>query len=370
MAFHEGKTIFVSLAAVGDVVTVKETAKKGNAVFAEIVEVLESSPDRADASCEYFGECGGCDFMQMDYDSQLVAKIAMIRDSIERIGKIQLEEDIKVIRSSEQFGYRLRAQWHIDIPTKQIGYYKRGSRDLIDIKHCPVLAPELNEKLAELREDFPFSRSRNQREQVEVCTAGGEVSVHSEYIRQKPKEIIFSAAGQGYSFNAASFFQGNKFLIEELIDAATGGYSGGKALDLYSGVGLFTLPLASKFEKVAAVEDNREAVRFAKKNTALAGFRNVDFFTESVRDFFRHTEVEDVDFILLDPPRAGTEKETMSNLIDLRAKDISYVACEPSVLARDLKRFVENGYQITSITAIDLFPQTHHVETVVRLKLS
>ncbi|MGQ0541665.1 MAG: hypothetical protein ACT4O9_07435 [Blastocatellia bacterium] len=115
------------------------------------------------------------------------------------------------------------------------------------------------------------------------------------------------------------------------------------------------------------VEDSEEAIHFAKKNAANAGLQNVEFRTLLVRKFLASGSLKSPDFVLLDPPRAGTEKETIQNLIKLRPKKISYVACEPSVLARDLRRFLDAGFRIDSVTAIDLFPQTHHIETVVKL---
>src|SRR4029079_1903067 len=168
-------------------------------------------------------------------------------------------------------------------------------------------------------------------------------------------------------YSAQSFFQGNRFLIEELVKRAVTGATGENALDLYSGVGLFTLPLARKFKSVTGVEDNNKAVEFAEKNAEAGGLKNIRFVRRSVRDFLNGQLTEKIDFLLLDPPRAGAENDTIRNILKIGAKQISYVSCEPSILARDLRKFLEDGYLIDSITALDLFPQTHHVETVVRL---
>jgi 23S rRNA (uracil1939-C5)-methyltransferase len=156
-------------------------------------------------------------------------------------------------------------------------------------------------------------------------------------------------------------------------EAATRGHLGEAvgehALDLYSGVGLFTLPLARRFKRVTAVEDYAPAVEFAIENIAKAGLSNVEVVRKPVGNFLAEGRRAKIDFVLLDPPRSGTEKKTILDLIKLRPKIVSYVSCDPSVLARDLRRFLDGGYRIDSITAIDLFPQTHHVETVVRLKI-
>jgi tRNA/tmRNA/rRNA uracil-C5-methylase (TrmA/RlmC/RlmD family) len=168
-------------------------------------------------------------------------------------------------------------------------------------------------------------------------------------------------------FNAQSFFQGNRYLIDRLVETAIGDARGSTALDLYSGVGLFTLPLARRFEKVTAVEDHPLAIGFAHRNVDNAGLSNVKIVRKPVGKYLGEHRPAEIDFALLDPPRFGTEKKTVLDLIRLRPKIVSYVSCDAAVLARDLRRFLDGGYSIESITAIDLFPQTHHVETVVRL---
>ena len=181
------------------------------------------------------------------------------------------------------------------------------------------------------------------------------------------EEISFTVGGERYFYDADTFFQSNPFLIESLIDAALKDAGGKTAVDLYSGVGLFTVPLARRFERVFGVEGNPKAVKFAAKNVENARLENVELFAENVGDWLAQSEFERIDFVLLDPPRAGTERETIKNLLRLKPKQIAYVSCEPSTLARDLRALTESVYRIESIVAVDLFPQTHHVETVVRL---
>ena len=371
IAFAEGTTFFVALAAPGDVVEARITEVKVKTAFAEIDAVIEPGPDRIEPPCPYFGACGGCDFQQLNYEAQLAAKFAMIRDCLHRIGKIEWEREIPIIPSPEQFGYRLRAQWHANTNTKQIGYFRRDSRDLVDIEYCMVLQPELQTQLTELRENAEWGMFANEKVQIDAATGtNGKVSVYSAEVSDDAKEIEIEAANETYRFTARSFFQGNEYLLDKLIEIAIGAASGKNALDLYCGVGFFTLLLARRFEHVIGVEENAEAVDLANRNAENAGLSNVEFRAESVRRYLSNVVESNLDLVLLDPPRAGTEKDTIMNLIRLRPKQISYVACEPSVLARDLKRFVENGFAITSITALDMFPQTHHVETVVQLKIS
>lgn len=367
LAHADGRTIFVSLAAPGDRLKVEIVETRGSIAFAEIAEVLEPGPSRIDPPCKYFGTCGGCDFQQMKYAEQLASKVEIIRDCIRRIGRIDLDQEIRVIASPKEFEYRSRTQWHLDPQTGGIGYYKRNSRDLVDIEACPKLVPALNDTLKRLKHELPWNKAPREKGFVDAAAGEGEsVSVSSPGLI-KPAEIAFSAVGETFTYGAEVFFQGNQFLIPKLIETALSDAAGDRALDLYCGVGLFSLPMSRKFKRVVGVEENPASIGYATRNAKANGCSNVEFRTESVRRFLSGGAHGDVDFILLDPPRAGTEKETMKHLIAIGAPSISYVACEPSVLARDLKRFVEADYRIDSITAIDLFPQTHHVETVARL---
>ena len=368
LAFAEGLTVFVALAVTGDKLAVRLTEIKGKTAFAEIEKIIEPSADRIVPPCPYVGTCGGCDFQQMTYAAQLEAKIGIIRDNLHRIGKIEYESDIPIIASPKEFGYRLRAQWHIDATSREIGYYERNSRKLIAIEHCPILMPELDTELQRVRAEMDWSGFWPEKGAIDVaCGDGGEISAYSADLDLANKEIALTAAGEKYNFTAQAFFQGNRYLIDSLIETAIGAASGENALDLYSGVGLFTVPLARKFASVTAVEDHPLAVEFARKNIASAGLPNVEIVERSTGRFLADQAAADIDFALLDPPRFGTEKKTVLDLIRLRPRSVSYVSCDPSVLARDLRRFLDGGYTIDRITAIDLFPQTHHVETVVRL---
>ena len=369
LAFAENLTVFVVLAVMGDKVQVRLNEIKGKTAFAEIEKIIEPGSQRIQPPCPYVGRCGGCDFQQMTYDAQLEAKVGIIRDNLHRIGKIEYENEIAIVPSPREFGYRLRAQWHIDGKHREIGYYQRDSRNLVSIEHCPILVPELDAELQRLRREFDWTNFWPEKGAIDAaCGDEGSLSVYSADVDLGDAEITFSAAGEKYTFAAHAFFQGNRDLIDTLVSTALGDTTGERALDLYSGVGLFTLPLARKFAKVTAVEDYGPAVEFARKNIGNAGLSNVELVNKPVGRYLAEVSGSNIDFVLLDPPRSGTEKKTVLDLIALQPRVVSYVSCDASVLARDLRRFLDGGYGIESITAIDLFPQTHHVETVVRLK--
>ena len=370
LAFAENLTVFVALSAPGDQLRVRVNQIKGKTAFAEIVSIDAASNERTAPRCPYFGRCGGCDFQQLKYEAQLAAKVGIVRDCLTRIGKINYESEISIVPSPNDYEYRSRAQWHVDTRRKKIGYFQRKSHDVIDVEVCPILKPELQGILTELRETIEWESFWSDTIEVETATADSEISIYSTEIMEPTEEISFAANGETYSHDATSFFQGNPFLIEPLVEAALKNAAGEFALDLYCGVGLFTLPLARAFQRVVGVEGYDKAIDFAEKNAEHARLSNVEFKRENVGDWLRENSqnLGNLDFLLLDPPRSGTEKEIIESIINLRPKQISYVSCEPSTLARDLKRLIESGYAIESIVALDLFPQTHHVETVVRLR--
>jgi 23S rRNA (uracil1939-C5)-methyltransferase len=203
-----------------------------------------------------------------------------------------------------------------------------------------------------------------------------------------------------YTLNAESFFQTNIDLAPRLIEAATAHASGETALELYCGVGLFTVPLARRFKRVIAVEDNAEAAEFARRNLAKASLMNTEIATADVARWLdlecgggmqrrrrfgsnrqewnqhgKETEIQSavgagalqIDFLLLDPPRTGAESRVIDGILQIKPKQICYVSCDPATLARDLRKIIAGGYSLDSVAAFDMFPQTHHVETIAHL---
>ncbi len=370
LGFAEKLTVLVPLAAPGDVVSVRLRDIKKRLAFADIIEIKQPGPDRIAPPCPHFGICGGCDFQQMDYAAQLAAKAGIIRDCLHRIGKIEYDAEIPVIASPTPFAYRSRARWHLDTKNETFGYFRRDSNEVIDVAECPILTPVMQTALEDQRQTVDWSMFWSDQPEIEAVSGDkGEVSIFSRGRPERTDEISVAASGETFTYSAATFFQANRFLIEQLIETAIGDATGGTAFDLYCGVGLFALPLARRFTKVIGVEESTVAIDFAKKNVKNAGIQNLDLSNRGVEKFLLANKTKGVDFVLIDPPRMGTEKQTIPLLAALKPKNISYVSCEPSILARDLRTLVDAGYRIDSITAIDLFPQTHHVETVVRLNI-
>jgi 23S rRNA (uracil1939-C5)-methyltransferase len=367
LAHAEGKTVFVSLAAPGDRVRVRVEREQGNVSFAVIEEILAPSPLRIEPPCPYFGRCGGCDFQQLTYEAQLAGKAAIIRDCLRRIARLEDVPEIVVTPSPNNWRYRMRAMWQIDQEERTIGYYERGSRRVCDVADCAVLQPELQRQLENVRatewQQFPSGLKH-----LDVVAGEEGVSFAPAFAEFETRELSFTVRGEVYRYNAEAFFQINPSLLEPLINFALADASGESALDLYSGVGLFTLPLARHFNRVLAVEANPMATRFARRNLQDAGLANAHVITATVTDWFRSGPAASADFVLLDPPRTGAESAVIKGILSLHPSVISYVSCDPATLARDLKKLIAGGYVLDSIAAFDLFPQTHHVETVAHFR--
>ncbi|HYY96260.1 MAG TPA: class I SAM-dependent RNA methyltransferase [Pyrinomonadaceae bacterium] len=383
LAHARGQTIFVALAAPGDRARVRVESVRARLAFASITEILQPSPARVEPPCPYFGRCGGCDFQQLSYEAQLSAKVEIIRDCLRRVAHTEPPAEIEVVPSPEVWRYRARARWQHDPLRKLLGYYERGTHRVVDVAECPVAAPAVEERLSRLRQALREGRLPEDAHEFEAVEGDRGVSLAPPFEPEDEGEQARTIAGERYRFGAGCFFQINHALLEPLVreglgvaeGKAAGGVAGDTALDLYSGVGLFTLPLARRFARVVAVEANAAAADYARRNLADAALTNARVETDAVGNWLKENAqgpesaqpLRHVDFVLLDPPRAGADADAVRAIIALTPRHISYVSCDPATLARDLRAFTEAGYRLASVRAFDMFPQTHHVETVVHL---
>jgi 23S rRNA (uracil1939-C5)-methyltransferase len=368
LAHAEGMTVFVYLAVPGDVVRVKIERTRGKVAFASIKEIIKPSPLRVEPPCPYFGRCGGCDFQQLGYETQLQTKVEIIRDCLHRLGGFDPAPEIEIHPSPNEWHYRARANWQVDQVSRHLGYFERGSNRLCDVEFCAVLTPELQKTLEGVRQQL--SQETIFGKNIEAVAGDEAISVASDAGELETIVVSREIAGETYRFSAAGFFQINHELLEPIIEAAIGDAAGDLAVDLYCGVGLFTLPLARRFQRVVGIESSRTATDFARENLTSANLTNGRLETARVGDWLRENSASlgKVDFLLLDPPRTGAENKDIQEILAVRPSQISYVSCDPATLARDLKKLLAAGYKLHSIKAFDMFPQTHHVETVVVLK--
>ncbi len=374
LAHAEGCTVFVPLTAPGDRIRASVTRRRGKTANAELVDVIEPGPGRVLPPCPYFGTCGGCDFQHLSYAEQLRTKEELVRDSLRRIAGLPIAP-VVVIGSPDEWAYRRRARWQHDSANGATGYFGRATHAVIDIAACPVLRPALDILRGDLRTTL---RTRQRGSELEWDAAEGDagVAIHPSVEGLPGRDLHVSVRGENYTFAADCFFQTNFALLETLIETVIGGErpvleGGGVAIDLYCGVGLFTLPLGRTFSRVFGVEVSFRSVRYAKKNAQLAGLDNVSFVAQPTGTWVtqRGRNLHAIDLAVVDPPRSGIDAETRAGLIRMKPRRIAYVSCDPATFSRDLAILMNAGYELDGpVTVFDMFPQTHHVELVGKLQ--
>lgn len=368
LAHAKELTLFVSLAAPGDRLRIRIDRIQGKVGFASIVEIVSPSPVRVEPPCPYFGLCGGCDFQQLTYPAQLQAKVEIIRDCLHRIARIDDPPEISIQASPNEWRYRARAMWQVDATKHKLGYFARGSRDVCDVEYCGVLVPQLQATLEKVRADLNSNSDWPLIRDIEVVAGADGTSLSPPLADLDNREVHRVVGDEIYHFNAEGFFQINHELLDQIIQRAIGDAHGKIAIDLYCGVGLFTLPLARRFEQVIGVESNERATRFARRNLESAALDNTEIVSLDVGEWLQYyRSFEPIDLLLMDPPRTGAENKVIAGILSLRPQQIVYVSCDPATLARDLKKLIAEGYVLDQVKAFDMFPQTHHVETVVHL---
>jgi 23S rRNA (uracil1939-C5)-methyltransferase len=413
LARHEGATVFVPFVLPSERISAEAREQKKHFIRARLRSVLEPSPERVPALCPYFATCGGCDYQHIAYAAQLRYKGEILRETLHRLGKIDWTGEIKT-HSSEPWRYRNRAQWKVrpnpggrpsGADELAIGYFRAHSTSLCAVDDCPILSPVLQKTLLALRDALAKDLPRELRE-VEAFTneapgnrdprvlltltmAGSPPRVAEQArnlhtIVPELSSLLFHDPGADrmelfgpgfipypvgehkYRVGHFSFFQVNRFLVEELVHEVVDGETRGElALDLFAGVGLFSKPLAEKFKKVLAVESNPAAVRDLEVNARES--LEIECRTAGVDDFLQKFRGRP-DLVVVDPPRAGLSRDSVRRIVEMAPERFTYVSCEPPTLARDLRGLLDADYEISDLHLFDLFPETFHMETLVRLR--
>ena len=376
----EGLVFFVPYTAPGDMVRVVLTERKKSYARARVEEIISASPLRRAAPCKYYQRCGGCQLQHLEYAAQLEIKSGFVNEALRKVAHLD-QPGMMEIRSSGEFGYRMRAQLKLQRESNhetgdriKAGFHGPSSHRVCDIEECMLCVPEVNEAITRLREKINEPEPAaaigiNFVREVEI--AAGESGVKFE-----PALEVFpsgalerTVSGIKYLFGPSSFFQSNVLLVDELVKEAIGSYSGGLALDLYSGVGLFALQLGQRFHKVISVESDGSSIDFQRVNAQVNGLENIKISKLSVSAWLKQNSSDLIkpDLVLLDPPRAGAA-ETMPYIVSMAPGKIAYVSCDPQTFARDARSLIDGGYKLLRITAFDMFPQTYHVEIVAHFE--
>jgi len=401
-----GKVAFIPFVLEGERVEATIVEEKTGFSRGHLERVLAPSPQRVAAICPYFMRCGGCHYQHSSYEHQLEIKASILKENLRRIAKLELQHELEV-HPSPPWNYRNRSRLRVRTkPQFALGYNRFASHELEPVEECPISSPLLNRTIAALGEFGRAARMNPDVREIEVfadandaqvllavfvearakgalatelmnaipATAGVAVLHQSE--RPPGPPIIategatfmdYSTATASYRVSAGAFFQVNRFLTDELVRIVTQGRSGGTALDLYAGVGLFSSVLSREFERVVAVESSPQSAADLGYNSP----GNVKAVRATVEEYVRKREHRlRADLIVVDPPRGGLGSKLARALGEWQAPCLTYVSCDPASLARDLVPLLAAGYSIDRIHLVDLFPQTFHLESVVQLKKS
>jgi len=363
----DGRVVFVPFTAPGDRVRVTIGLRRARFMKGEVLELLEAGPGRTDPLCPVFGVCGGCDWQHLAYETQLEAKRTILRDAIERIAHLPVPERFSFRPSPSPYAYRSRAR--VSAERGRVGFKRRRSHAVCATARCPVLVPALDEPLASLAAEPPQATG----EWELSAGSDGSTSVAPLPVRDSGAWVDVDVLGERLRVSAGSFLQANAALREPLASAvAEAAGHGALGLELFAGAGLFTLPLARRFERLVAVESNPGAVADLEENLAAAGLGEIEIVAQAVEEAFEGGTLASLrpDAVVLDPPRGGLEPAAREGLPRLAAPRVVYVSCDPATLARDVAVLADRGYELVALEGFDLFPQTAHVEAVACLRRS
>jgi 23S rRNA (uracil1939-C5)-methyltransferase len=402
LGYHAGRTVLVPRVLPGERAEVEEVRTQKGVVHARPLRIIEPSRERAEPLCPYFGRCGGCQYQHLTLASQLTTKPEILRETLRRLGKVNWEAPIPV-HASPAWNYRNQAQLKAgksEDGSPALGFFAAESNRLIPIDSCPILSPRLNVLLGEFRSQ-PWAEALGHCREVELLAddrdekvmltlRGGWKAQEARALAQRclaelagvvtvaiepgaslqvfgEPHLNYRVGDWTYQVSPTAFFQSQRFLLPEFVAGVVGEETGVVAIDLFAGVGLFTLPLALRFEQVIAVESHPQAAVDLAANARAATGLNIRAIAETADDFLRRCAQAEPDLVVMDPPRVGAGVATLKMLLALKPKRLHYVSCSPPTLARDLGFLLQQGYRLDAVEMFDFFPQTYHIESLARL---
>ncbi len=423
---EDGPVVFMENVLPGESVKARIIERKDSMARAELIEVVTEADCRIIPDCPVFFECGGCQLQHASYQAQLEFKKAIIEESLERIGKLEQWPDFEVAGMDFPWYYRNKGQFPVGERDGELitGFYKAGSHDIIEFPECKIQHQPVNRLLDKVLDFFKEHNIKAYDERTDqgtlrhflirsgYCTGQLQltvvvrdslsadvlnelkgfidkeqalVSIYQNINPEKTNRILGAEseliAGQEYivdyigrnkySIYPESFFQVNTVQTEKLYEIIVDyleKLNPGKIYDAFCGSGAIAIYLADKFENITGIDISLESIQAARVNARLNGIdgSTVDFQLGSVEDLLPEMLAAD-DLVIFDPPRKGLPAETVELIKDNGVEYLLYVSCNPTTLARDLKK-LSDSYRIKKMTAVDMFPQTYHVETVCLLE--
>jgi 23S rRNA (uracil1939-C5)-methyltransferase len=398
-----GKAVFVPFVLAKEKIEAALTEEKPGFDRAQATAIVEPSPHRVPPPCPHFGRCGGCHYQHATYLHQLEIKKEILQENLRRIAKLELQCEIQ-LHPSPPWNYRNRSRLQVQThPAFAAGYFKFASHELLPVEECPISSPLINRGITALwrqgsagkavegvREVEFFANADDTKLLIEflcapearraavrawaeeLCAAMPEIagvvafrepqkSVQELLLAVGASELTYQTKTAAYRVTAGSFFQTNRFLLDELVNLVTTGCTGELALDLYAGVGLFSTALACNFRHIVSVESSQTAAGDLQYNLPVNG----KAVQETAGQYL--TKAPKPDLIVVDPPRSGLGDPVARALASTGAPRVTYVSCDPATLARDLVPLQAAGYRVVQVHLLDLFPQTYHLETVLQL---
>lgn len=413
----DGRVAFVRGGCPGDVAEIEVTADRGRHVEARVASLLEPSTDRVEPPCPYFGVCGGCQWQHVSMPAQHSAKARIVTDALARIGGLSVDV-APTVASPEPYGYRNKVEFVAEESTGglRLGLHKLGDPAIVPVDRCLLLPPAVQDAPRSLEGALRYLSGRHgslglRRVALRTSRATGDVEVAlwtdpGPFPRQMAAKAISDAvgakgvvrvlvkglekerrvtgvevltgrgnwterlAGERIAVSAPSFFQVNTGAAESLVASVLERLSpeeNDRVLDLYSGVGTFTLPLAARASEVVAVEASRHALADLRRNLDRAGVYADVVGGDVSREL---PTLGTFDLAVVDPPRTGLHPDALDALAATAARRIVYVSCDPATLARDAARLNAAGYRVANVEPHDLFPQTYHIESVALFERS
>jgi len=402
----EGKTVFVPLVLPGEEVSAEVVEEKPGFIRANLNELLKPSEKRIQPACPYFGSCGGCHYQHTDYENQLEIKRAILLETLRRTAKFEWFNEV-ITHTDTLWYYRNRTRMKLSTQNGfALGYRRLASHELLPVKECPISSPLINRAIWHLWDLGKQGRVSQAISEIEffvnhddsallleiygVAAAAGLQEFFRDVQLRVPElkgiglfglpdrhgstlpelkesigESFLMYQGGDWTFrvSAGSFFQTNRFLVDELVRTVVAGVSGRMALDLYAGVGLFANHLVKRFHQVFAVESAHSSASDLQANAQ----KNVTVVRATTEQFLQKSSNLKPDLVVADPPRAGIGETAAKLLAAQRVPRIIYVSCDPTTLARDLRWLLDSGYRMEELHLMDLFPQTFHIESLVKL---
>lgn len=403
----DGKAVFVPFTAPGDRARINLVRQKKNYAEGELVDLLRPSEQRRPAACPVFGHCGGCQWQHLPYSDQMQWKAEIFAQTLQRQAGIDPALVQPPVAAPDEWHYRSRVQFKCR-QTKDgfvIGFYRRRSHFVIDVEHCPIASAGINRILSLLRRELPQLCEPDRIPQVDVSEGDdGALRIVLHYRGQEQGRIVHELASLSQKAGTSVFLQpgGNEDLrrisgpdhlvvvpqrhpelkleyaasgfaqvnLEQnrkLVEAVTGAlpFNGKeRVLDLFCGMGNFSLPLAGHVREVVGVEESPASIACGRRNARDNSVGNVVFHGRPATGALADLDAGDpFDLVLLDPPRQGAW-DVARDIISVRPSHVLYVSCDPPTLGRDLNLLLQNGYRLIQTRAFDLFPQTHHMESL------